>query len=229
MPNFSTIWPSFSKIKTFSLMTIFLIGLLSATSFQILLHARSALAVSDTYPSQWAPPVAQDSLYDTWRELNRECTSYAAWMLHSVNGFEMPFFANASDWGTKAAGAPYNYPVNMTPANGSIYWTSSPQHVAWVLSVSSDGKTVTLEDYNHANTGVWDSYSVATSSAAGYIHFKDTQINTQKITPASISFNNALNVFTVGSDGQVYQNYWNGSSWSGFSGLVLQPHLQGEK
>ncbi|HVU59754.1 MAG TPA: CHAP domain-containing protein [Candidatus Saccharimonadales bacterium] len=110
-------------------------------------------------------------MFDNWGEYNRECTSYAAWMLHSVNGFEMPFHDNAVGWGPDATAR--GYTVDMNPKPGSIYWTSSPQHVAWVESVSTNGSTVTLEDYNHANTGVWDEYPVATSSASGYIHFKD--------------------------------------------------------
>src|SRR5260370_3869934 len=84
----------------------------------------------------------KDKYIDPWGEYNRECTSYAAWMLHSVNGFEMPFNDNASNWGTRARNL--GYTVNMTPAVGSIYWTSSHLgHVAWVQSVSSDGKTIT--------------------------------------------------------------------------------------
>src|SRR5260370_6577304 len=38
-------------------------------------------------------------------------------------------------------------------------------------------------------------------------------------TPAAISFNGNLNVFKVGGDDQVYQTYWNGTSWSGFSSM----------
>ena len=37
--------------------------------------------------------------------------------------------------------------------------------------------------------------------------------------PAAISFNGALNVFTRGGDGQIYNQYWNGTSWTGFSSI----------
>src|SRR5690349_2295635 len=59
----------------------------------------------------------QDKYIDPWGEYNRECTSYAAWMLHSVNGFKMPFHDNAINWGTRARNL--GYTVNMTPAVGS--------------------------------------------------------------------------------------------------------------
>jgi hypothetical protein len=111
-------------------------------------------------------------MFDTWSEYNRECTSYTAWMLHSVNGFEMPFHDDAVNWGPDATAR--GYTVNMTPAVGSIYWSSSSDHVAYVQSVSSDRTHVDTTDYNSAYTGLWaQELNVATSSASGYIHFKD--------------------------------------------------------
>lgn len=49
------------------------------------------------YPYRSYP---QDSRFDPWGEYVRECTSFAAWALYSRNGFTMPFYANAIDWGT---------------------------------------------------------------------------------------------------------------------------------
>ena len=112
-----------------------------------------------------------DAYYDPWGEENRECTSYVAWMLHSANGFEMPFYDDAANWGTCAESM--GYIVNMTPAVGSVYWTKSPQHVGWVEAVSSDGSSVVIEQYNADYTGQWSESAVATNSASGYIHFKD--------------------------------------------------------
>lgn len=51
------------------------------------------------------------------------------------------------------------------------------------------------------------------------VHHPSGSTGTKAITPASISFNGTLNVFTVGGDHQVYQQYWNGSSWSGYSSI----------
>ena len=150
--------------------SLFVLIALFGAAITTLAITKPAFAGSDTYPSKWAD-APMDTILDDWGEWNRECTSYAAWMLHSVNGFEMPFHDNAVNWGPDAKSR--GYAVNMTPAVGSIYWTSSPQHVAWVESVSPDGKSVTIEDYNHDYTGHWGERTVATSSASGYIHFKD--------------------------------------------------------
>src|SRR2546430_5513724 len=107
--------------KSRILITIFLFGLLATTALQFTTNTPNALAGSDTYPAPWRPPATQDSVLDTWREWNRECTSYAAWMLHSVNGFEMPFNDDAVNWGPDATAR--GYTVNMTPAVGSIFWS----------------------------------------------------------------------------------------------------------
>lgn len=136
MTGFS--WKSVPRI-----FVLFFITLLSVSFIVLLADSRSAFAGTDTYPAPWAPPAPQDSMFDTWREYNRECTSYAAWMLHSMNGFEMPFHDDAVGWGTDAS--KLGYTVNMTPTVGSIYWSTSHDHVAWVESVSSDGKTITLK------------------------------------------------------------------------------------
>src|SRR4051794_38883530 len=138
-----------------------------AAWLSILLVASPANAGTDDYPSKWRD-VPQDSMFDDWREYNRECTSFAAWRLYSRNGFEMPFYANASDWGPKARAL--GYQVDTTPRVGSIAWSLSPQHVAWVEAV--DGANVTIEDYNSDYTGHYGEPTVAASQYQ-YIHFRD--------------------------------------------------------
>src|SRR6266487_1436172 len=204
----------------------------------VLAITKPAFAGTDTYPTSIAgcrlvsnpgggsfpcdlKDSTQDKYIDPWGEYNRECTSYAAWMLHSVNGFEMPFHDNASNWGTRARNL--GYTVNMTPAVGSIYWTTSyPGHVAWVEAVTSS-TTITTVDYNSGwptNPGHYAEHTgVSISSASGYIHFKDISAGTATYVPAAISFKGALNVFKIGGDGQVYQNYWNGTKWNGWSSI----------
>lgn len=167
----TTAMPSIS-LRTFFLAGVFLFGLLSVTAVQMIVSPHSALAGSDTYPSPWRPPTTQDTILDTWKEWNRECTSYAAWMLHSVNGYEMPFNDDAVNWGIDASNR--GITVNMTPVVGSIYWSSSSDHVAWVESIS--GSNVTVQDYNDgypSNPGLYDEHTLSISSASGYIHFKD--------------------------------------------------------
>jgi surface antigen len=124
----------------------------------------------DDYPAVWknAP---QDSMFDNWREYNRECTSFAAWALASRNGFNMPFYDNAKGWGPDARAR--GYTVNPTPAQGSIAWSNAGQwgHVAYVQGVS--GGSVYIEEYNEWGNGRYDSRTVTASTFTGYIHFKD--------------------------------------------------------
>lgn len=149
-------------------------GRLMLSAFACILLALATAALTsppayagvDDYPSQWRD-VPKDSTVDTWREYNRECTSFVAWRLHSRNGFEMPFNDNASGWGPDARAR--GYAVDALPAVGSVAWTSS-NHVAWVEAVS--GSSVTIEDYNSDLTGHYGEHTVAAGSYQ-YIHFKD--------------------------------------------------------
>src|SRR5690348_16376391 len=104
----------FRQTKTVLQIAVFFTTLLSTTALPILMNPPSAVAGSDTYPTSIAgcryvstggsagtcdlKDSAQDYYYDPWSEENRECTSYVAWMLSSVNGFTMPFFAVAVNW-----------------------------------------------------------------------------------------------------------------------------------
>lgn len=73
----------------------------------------------DDYPAN-LKDAPQDSIMDPWREWNRECTSFAAWALHSRNGFEMPFYGDANTWGSQAKAR--GFTVNGAPAAGAIAW-----------------------------------------------------------------------------------------------------------
>ena len=134
----------------------------------------------DDYPSQWKNR-AMDSVLDQWREYNRECTSFVAWALYSRNGFNMPFYDNANNWGPDAAKR--GVVVDRSPAAGSVAWSNAGTygHVAYVVAVS--GGSVTVEEYNHAYNGTYDKRTAAASSFTGYIHFKD--IPTEPSPPAT--------------------------------------------
>jgi surface antigen len=125
----------------------------------------------DDYPARYknAP---QDSIIDQWGEYNRECTSFVAWALYSRNGFRMPFYDNANNWGADARR--HGYTVNSNPAVGSVAWSNAGTygHVAYVVAVG--GGNVTIEEYNRDWNGTYDKRTVAASAFTGYIHFKDT-------------------------------------------------------
>ncbi len=116
---------------------------------------------------------AQDSVFDPWREYNRECTSFVAWRLYSRNGFWMPFHDYAENWGARAKSL--SYVVDTNPRVGSVAWKSTGNintgHVAWVEAVT--GNNVTVEEYNADFLGHYKVETLAKSYFTGYIHFKD--------------------------------------------------------
>jgi surface antigen len=178
-----------------------------------IVFAPAAYAGTNDYPSKWKDK-PRDSMFDSWGEYNRECTSFAAWRLHSRNGFDMPFHANANYWGAKAKAL--GYTVDHNPAVGSIaYWnTSSHKHVAWVEQVNPNS-TVEIEQYNVGETGKYSEATIATSDPTGYIHFKD--LATSFADGAMINFHSRVYVMAGGAPEYV-------SSWSSYgkkpSGLV---------
>src|SRR5579875_605686 len=109
--------------------------------------------------------------YDQWGYEYRNCTSYVAWRL-SEAGVSASLFTdlgNADQW-IGAVRGKSGVTVNSTPSAGAVAVWDSPGvgHVAWVDSVS--GSTVTVSDYNYAETGAYDQHSIA-STPSGYIHF----------------------------------------------------------
>jgi surface antigen len=135
----------------------------------------------DDYPARWKN-LPKDAVLDEWKEYNRECTSFVAWALHSRNGFNMPFFDNANNWGPDAARR--GYAVNSAPAIGSVAWSNAGTwgHVAYVVAVG--GGSVTIEEYNEYNTGTYDKRTVPASAFTGYIHFKDQPAESTPPPPA---------------------------------------------
>ena len=83
-------------------------------------HANQAnngsLARGDDYPYYYKNGSQE---IDKWRLYSRQCTSFAAFRLSSVNGFELPAaYGNAKDWGYRAKREGYR--VDKTPTIGSI-------------------------------------------------------------------------------------------------------------
>ena len=136
----------------------------------LLLFARpaSAATTGDDYPAKWRN-VPQDSVFDSWGEWNRECTSAAAWWLHERNHFEMPFHDNAAGWGPDAKAR--HFTVNKTPGIGAIAWWGAKNHVAWVEAIH--GSKVKIEEYNYDFHGHYNAREIAAGSPDEYIHFKD--------------------------------------------------------
>ena len=136
-------------------------------------HANQAnsgsLARGDDYPYYYKNGSQE---IDKWRMYSRQCTSFAAFRLSSVNGFELPAaYGNANQWGYRAKREGYR--VDQHPAIGSIAWDASGQygHVAWVSNVLGD--MIEIEEYNYDYTETYHRRTVKASSMTGFIHFKD--------------------------------------------------------
>ena len=109
---------------------------------------------------------------DKWRMYSRQCTSFAAFRLSNVNGFEIPAaYGNANEWGYRAKREGYR--VDQRPAIGSIAWDTSGQygHVAWVSNVFGD--MIEIEEYNYGARERYNRRTVKANSMTGFIHFKD--------------------------------------------------------
>jgi surface antigen len=144
--------------------------LLGLAALVALLSPASCLAAAtgDDYPSKWRD-IPMDSVFDDWGMYNRECTSAVAWWLHERNGFDMPFYDNASGWGSKASAR--GFAVNGTPAVGAVAWWGPGNHVAWVEAVGAG--SVKIEEYNYDFAGHYHERTIPSSAPSGYIHFKD--------------------------------------------------------
>ena len=136
-------------------------------------HANQAnsgsLARGDDYPTYYKNGSQE---IDKWRMYSRQCTSFAAFRLSNINGFEIPAaYGNANEWGYRAKREGYR--VDQRPAIGSIAWDTSGQygHVAWVSNVFGD--MIEIEEYNYGVRERYNRRTVKANSMTGFIHFKD--------------------------------------------------------
>ena len=152
-----------------------------------------SIARGDDYPAQWKN-TQQDAVVDSWGLWNRECTSFVAYRLSSVNGYELPrAYGNATSWGTHARSQGIR--VDNTPGLGSVAWNSFG-HVAWVSNVL--GNSVEIEEYNYGYTGAYHRRVIPVSSVTGFIHFKDIA-GGSSYTPANPISTNTENQGTPAS------------------------------
>ena len=162
----------FSFRKSVKKVVPFLVvGLMLAASDSVYAYSggNGSIARGDDYPAYYKNGSQE---IDKWRMYSRQCTSFAAFRLSSVNGFEIPAaYGNANEWGYRARREGYR--VDNTPAIGSIAWSTAGTygHVAWVSNVIGD--EIEIEEYNY---GIRESYNkrvVKANTMTGFIHFKD--------------------------------------------------------
>lgn len=140
----------------------------------------SSQARGDDYPT-YLKNAAPDSVIDPWRLYNRECTSFTAYRLSSVNKFTIPgAYGNGGQWGHRARREGYR--VDSNPMIGSVAWLDDGGygHVAWVSDVI--GNSVEIEEYNFNWNHNYHKRVVSKSVFTGYIHFKDLNVSVH-VTP----------------------------------------------
>ncbi|HFU4463290.1 TPA: SH3 domain-containing protein [Streptococcus suis] len=141
--------------------------------------ATGSVAKGDDYPYKIGWQV------DPWGLYTRQCTSFVAYRLSSVNGFTLPrAYGNADVWGTRAQREGYR--VDMNPTLGSVAWWNT-MHVAWVTAV--DGDRVEIEEYNFNYTTNYNRRWIPKNSVSGYIHFKDLAGGTTTSPSNTVSTN----------------------------------------
>ncbi|AGU84218.1 GBS Bsp-like repeat-containing protein [Streptococcus anginosus] len=131
-----------------------------------------SVARGDDYPWKHDSVDPNNRHIDKWRLYTRECTSFTAYRLSSVNHFELPgAYGNGGQWGRRARREGYR--VDMNPAKGSVAWLDdgSYGHVTWVSNVI--GNNVEIEEYNYGYTHNYHIRTVSKTAFSGYIHFKD--------------------------------------------------------
>lgn len=144
-------------------------------------HANSSYARGDDYPAYYKNGSQE---IDKWRMYSRQCTSFAAFRLSNVNGFEIPAaYGNANEWGYRARREGYR--VDNTPAIGSIAWSTAGGygHVAWVSNVMGDN--IEIEEYNYDYKGNYNKRIVKANKMTGFIHFKDLSSNSKEVPSSS--------------------------------------------
>lgn len=179
-----------------------------------------SVARGDDYPLHYKNGSVE---IDQWRMYSRQCTSFAAFRLSSVNGFEIPpAYGNANEWGHRARREGYR--VDTKPEVGAIAWSTEGYygHVAWVSNVSGD--TIEIEEYNYGVREKYNRRKVKASSMTGFIHFKDLSAShgasegarsSELPSSGTIVFTGKLPIMDQpASTGQVIDYYYAGESVS---------------
>ncbi|CAM1671315.1 choline binding-anchored murein hydrolase CbpD [Streptococcus mitis] len=159
------------KMSVKKLVPFLVVGLMLAAGNSVYAYSggNGSIARGDDYPAYYKNGSQE---IDQWRMYSRQCTSFAAFRLSSVNGFEIPrAYGNANEWGHRARREGYR--VDNTPTIGSIAWSTAGTygHVAWVSNVMGD--QIEIEEYNYGYTESYNKRSIKANTMTGFIHFKD--------------------------------------------------------
>jgi surface antigen len=132
----------------------------------------------DDYP--YKNQCASADRVDRWHFYKCECVSFVAWRINQVldikftNMYKGQHWGNANLW-DEAARKSTGVKIDKKPKKNSVAQTdksgSGLGHVAWVKSVSDDGKKVTVEEYNYKKDK-YGTRTVGVGEFEWYIHLK---------------------------------------------------------
>ena len=114
---------------------------------------------------------------DPWGYYLRNCTSFVAWKLTSqgVSACAVEGLGNGGDWYNNAPSSERSLSPKAGDAAVQLGTSSHPDgHVAYVDSVS--GSNITVEEYNYAGDGTWDTRT-GTPSALGFSEYVNFGLN----------------------------------------------------
>ena len=159
------------KMSVKKVVPFLVVGLMLAAGDSVYAYSggNGSIARGDDYPVYYKNGSQE---IDKWRMYSRQCTSFAAFRLSNVNGFEIPrAYGNANEWGHRARREGYR--VDNTPTIGSIAWSTAGTygHVAWVSNVMGD--QIEIEEYNYGYTEAYNKRIIKANTMTGFIHFKD--------------------------------------------------------
>jgi surface antigen len=147
-------------------------------------------AGGDDYPTAWKRPCGAVNPAGT-SYVTCNCTDYAAWRISVQRDATMtdparwsranwPFtsLGNAKEWAGKARAR--GIAVDKTPALGAVAYRLSGTwgHVAIVIGIDPEARTVTLGEYNHATRHAYGTRTVKFPGpdVDGFIHAADLQV-----------------------------------------------------
>jgi surface antigen len=132
----------------------------------------------DDYP--YKTQCASANRVDRWNFYKCECVSFVAWRINQVldikftNMYKGQHWGNANLW-DEAARKSAGVKIDKKTKKNSVAQTdksgSGLGHVAWVESVSEDGKKVTVEEYNYKKDK-YGTRTVGVGEFEWYIHLK---------------------------------------------------------
>ena len=199
-------------------------------------------SVNVCVPVSGAPASSYCSAGNVWSGTQWQCVEFINRLYLTKGWTTTTWYGNADTLINDVS----NHPGLSTQSDGSISYLNPGDVVtatvaggdghAW--AISAIGSSITLISQNTDNqTDATTSAHIASGTSlsasnadidftgwAGYeaqavVHHQSGSTSSSAIVPQSISYSGNLNLFTTGGDGQVYTQYWNGSSWSGYASI----------